>query len=480
MRQTPTAIVLIVTVFCCACAPRTTTTDGGRYGQVKIAEPEGEARAVVIFFSDRNGLSPADDTAAQTIAKGGALVTEVDTTTYLNRLDKVNEKCHQPAFDAEWFSRHIQRERGFPNYLTPILVGVGEGATLVAMTLSWAPAATIAGAISIDPSATITSKQPICSGAYVQHGPDGFRYGAESKMSGVWSIVLTTGASKESRDYVTALRREGAPALLCEVGKNQSIGAVLLALMEQPWAKPKDTLSDISALPLTVLGVEHPSKVMAIVISGDGGWRDLDKTIAEDLQRKGVPVVGWDSLRYFWSKKTPVQVANDLATVMRTFMARWNANEVALIGYSFGADVMPFAYNRLPDALRSQVKLIALLGFSRTADFEITVSGWLGEPPGPKALPIFAETEKIPAPLIQCFYGQAEGDSACPDLAHRGIETIRTGGGHHFDSNYDALAERILAGLNRRVTSSSQIYFGTIAQAIDLSGSSPRRPRFWR
>ena len=136
-------------------------------------------------------------------------------------------------------------------------------------------------------------------------------------------------------------------------------------------------------------------------------------------------------------------------------MAKWHASEVALIGYSFGADVMPFAYNRLPDTLRSHVALIALLGFSQTADFEITVSGWLGEPPGPKALPIFPETDKIPPSLMQCFYGEDEKDTACPELAWRGVEVIRTTGGHHFNGDYEALARRILAGFKRRLAASS-------------------------
>ena len=247
-----------------------------------------------------------------------------------------------------------------------------------------------------------------------------------------------------------ALRRDGAPLELHEVGPDQSIGEALRTLIEPHLAKPKSATTDISDLPLTTLGVEHPSNLMAVVISGDGGWRDLDKTIAQDLQSAGVPVVGWDSLRYFWSKKTPQQTANDLAIVMRTFMAKWHASDVALIGYSFGADVMPFAYNRLPDDLRSHVKLIALLGFSKTADFEITVSGWMGEPPGPKAVPVVPEVNKIPPPLMQCFYGRDEGDSDCPQLERRGVDVISMTGGHHFNGDYDGLARRILDGLKRR------------------------------
>jgi len=49
----------------------------------------------------------------------------------------------------------------------------------------------------------------------------------------------------------------------------------------------------------------HPTGMLAIVLSGDGGWRDLDQTVARALQDAGVSVVGIDSLRYFWRRKSP-------------------------------------------------------------------------------------------------------------------------------------------------------------------------------
>lgn len=468
----PRCAIALVVALCCAGASRVYAIEGGRYGEVKIVEPQRQTRGFVIFFSDRDGLRAADGAAARAIASAGALVVEVNTPDYLNRLDKVDEKCHELVFDAEWLSRQLQRERGFRNYLTPIVAGVGEGATLAAMALAEAPASTIAGAVSLDPSATIASRRPICGTAYTESRAGVFRYGAAKKLPGFWTVGLTAGLPKSNRDYVMALRRDGAPLQLQEIGPDTSAGDALRELIEPHLAKPKERVTDISALPLTVLGVGHPSKIMAIVISGDGGWRDLDKTIGDDLQREGVPVVGWDSLRYFWSIKTPEQTANDLAVVMETFMAKWHASEVALIGYSFGADVMPFAYNRLPDTLRSHVLLIALLGFSQTADFEITVSGWLGEPPGPKALPVFPQTDKIPPSLMQCFYGENEKDSACPELAWRGVEVIRTTGGHHFNGDYEALARRILAGFQRRVAASSS---GESPVAAMHARSSKRR-----
>ncbi|NEL42783.1 MAG: virulence factor, partial [Xanthomonas perforans] len=75
---------------------------------------------------------------------------------------------------------------------------------------------------------------------------------------------------------------------------------------------------------------------MVVMLSGDGGWRELDKGIAAQLQQQGVSVVGWNSLRYFWASRTPQQVGADLDRVIATYQQRWHIHHVALVGYSFG------------------------------------------------------------------------------------------------------------------------------------------------
>ena len=197
---------------------------------------------------------------------------------------------------------------------------------------------------------------------------------------------------------------------------------------------------------------QHASDMLAVVISGDGGWRDLDQTIARDLQLRGVSVVGVDSLRYFWSRKSPARTAHDLARVIDAYARRWHAKSIALIGYSFGADVLPFAYNRLPERLRAKVTLLSLLGFAPAADFEIRVGGWLGLPPSADALPAEPEIAKVPPELVQCFYGEGEQDTLCPALAHTGVVVFRTAGNHHFGRDYAHLTQLILNGWRRRMT----------------------------
>jgi type IV secretory pathway VirJ component len=432
--------------------------DGGRYGDVKIVEPPGPVRGLVIFFTGQNRFTAGNDaTTAEEIAKSGALVAEIDTTAYIDARDKSDEKCYRLVGDAEALSRSIQRERNFPNYLTPILAGVGAGGTLAKLTLSEAPAVTMAGALAIDPAAVVASRQPFCTDDSVEAVDDGFRYGPSAKLPGFCTEALTPDASRMRRYYVRALEHAGSPCEIDDIGGNESPGDVLRKLIEPHLSSPEKQKGEISALPLIEMPVAHPSHLMAVVLSGDGGWRDLDKTIAENLQLQGVPVVGWDSLRYFWSKKTPDQTASALAAVIERYTSKWHTDHVVLIGYSFGADVLPFAYNRLPPRIQSQIGLIALLGLSKAADFQISLTGWMGGPTSPDALPIQPETDRIQPSLMQCFYGQNEGDTSCPALARRGIETIRTSGGHHFNGNYAELTDEILQAYDRRNRSITRV-----------------------
>lgn len=454
MQRLSEALLLVLATYLlvgCQTAISGRTVDGGRYGDVKLFTPRGQPRGLVIFFTDRYGLSETNEAVAVAIAKSGALVVEVNTRSYLNRLDTRSEKCHQVFRDAEELSQNLQRALNFPNYLTPILAGTGEGGTLAELALAEAPAVTIAGAVSLDPSATIRSREPICVQTTVQPSPSGFSYGSFKSLHGYWNVALLPQVSPTDRDYISTLRGEGAPVVIQTLRGRLPIPEELATLIAPHLTKLEVEFSGIDTLPLVAMPVGRPSKLMAGVLSGDGGWRDLDKTIAQDLQQEGVPVVGWDSLRYFWSTKSPGQTSIALAIVIRTFMSRWQAKDVALIGYSFGADVLPFAYNRLPEDVRSHVALIALLALANTADFEIRVNGWLGLPAGPGALPILPAAEKIPPRLIQCYY---EVDTACPQLAKDGAQVFRTAGGHHFDGNYRAMEREILAGFEQRVESS--------------------------
>jgi type IV secretory pathway VirJ component len=190
-----------------------------------------------------------------------------------------------------------------------------------------------------------------------------------------------------------------------------------------------------------------PTDTFAIMLSGDGGWAGLDKDVAAALTAAGISVVGLDSLRYFWTARTPQGLAADLERMIRYYLTVLGKPRVVLIGYSQGADVLPFAVSRLTAATRPHVALTAVMGMSEHALFEFHVTSWISDAnSGPLTLP---EIDKIEGTPVLCVYGADESDSLCPKLDAHKVTIVKLKGGHHFDGNYAGLARTILAAAGR-------------------------------
>jgi type IV secretory pathway VirJ component len=215
------------------------------------------------------------------------------------------------------------------------------------------------------------------------------------------------------------------------------------ANLQQRVAPPPAALGDLPVIEVAAQPGSAPSDSFAIFMSGDGGWAGLDQDIAAALSAQGIPVVGLDSLRYFWSPRTPDGLAADTDRMIRYYLSRFGKRRVLLIGYSQGADVLPFAVNRLPQATRTRVALTAILGMSEHALFEFHVSSWISDDTsGPPTMP---EVNRISGAPVLCIYGEDEKDSLCPKLDAHKISVLKVKGGHHFDGNYAGLAHDIMA-----------------------------------
>lgn len=204
---------------------------------------------------------------------------------------------------------------------------------------------------------------------------------------------------------------------------------------------PASALAD---LPIVEVQPSGESDRLAVFYSGDGGWAQLDKGVSARLAATGVKVIGVNSLRYFWRERRPEEGAADLARVLEHyFSGRTPASKVLLIGYSTGADVLPFIVNRLPEALRSRVASITLIAPGRNVQFVIHVADWI---PGRDSAgtPLMPEIEKLTVPLL-CVYGEGDKSTLCPELPPGRGTTAKIGTGHHLSGAYEAIAERILS-----------------------------------
>jgi type IV secretory pathway VirJ component len=118
---------------------------------------------------------------------------------------------------------------------------------------------------------------------------------------------------------------------------------------------------------------------------------------------------------------------------------------VLLIGYSQGADTMPFMVNRLPAQTRDMVGLTTLLGISDNALFEFHVANWLGNTGG--GLATAPELKRWRGAPYLCLYGADDEDSACAEVTGKEGIAVKMPGGHHFGGGYEEIAAEILSRL---------------------------------
>lgn len=425
------------------------TFDTGMIPSPHIFNPQGEVKASVFLLSDETGWNAEEEKQAEALTERGAIVIGIDLPSYIVSLGKAQDDCIYMISDIESLAQQVQRSQGNGNYRTPIIAGIGAGATYALAMISQSPPATISEAVAVDPGATVSLPKLLCTTAEKTTVANGVQYAmSDGALPAPTNIIFTKSASAEGIAHAKTLKDE-QPDIEIVQSDMPAQQALIQAISDRIDAAGQD--HSPLGLPLTILDTKPTLNTMAIIISGDGGWRDIDSDLGDSLQEDGIPVVGFDSLRYFWSKKDAATTAADLSRVIRAYRKQWNVQNVLLIGYSFGADIIPSTFNQLPESDRNRVVMLSLLALSNSAEFEISVSGWLGASGSGDGGDPTVDLQKIDPKKVQCVYGTEDDEDACKALSTRGIETIGIAGGHHFDEDYDALAKKIVASLKKRL-----------------------------
>lgn len=207
----------------------------------------------------------------------------------------------------------------------------------------------------------------------------------------------------------------------------------------------KDDSHKNALIELAATNTSQQRDTAVIFYSGDGGWREIDQVIAKEMGENGYSTVGIDTLAYYWHYKSPEQSTQELAQIMQDYRQKWGVKRFVLLGFSFGADVLPFLYNGLAAADQAQVDAVILLSFSRGTIFEIEIKSWLNTVQEINPLP---QLVQIPKEKILCIYGSEEAsESGCTAAEFIGTaQEIK--GGHHFDEDYLNLAKKIMSFIN--------------------------------
>jgi type IV secretory pathway VirJ component len=466
MRRIITLAIAVALLSVTAYGVQEDTLRFGRFGKVYLYKTTPQPSRVAIFVSGDGGWNLGVVEMARTLAGDDALVIGFDIIHYLKEVGAAQEQCSYPAADFEALSQFTQKKLDLPTYHPPVLIGYSSGATLVYAVLVQAPPNTFAGAISMGFCPDLPLTKPFCKGKGLEWtaGPKGkgFSFLPTSILEQPWiafqGVVDQVCNANDVQTFVKQVKNSQLE-LLPKVGHGFAVQRNWLPQLKGAFNRltiPTDTAADIpgaanvSDLPVIELPATGDAQdMLAVIISGDGGWANIDKQLGEYFSSQGIGVVGLNSLKYFWNRRTPEGASMDLLRIVSHYTDAWKKNKVLLVGYSRGADVLPFMANRLPPQILSKVVGVALLGLEESVDFQFHLTDWLSGGNPKSALPVRPEVDKLKGMRVLCFYGSEEKHSICLDLDTSFVTTIQMSGGHHFGGDYVTIAKGILEHVNQ-------------------------------
>lgn len=424
----------------------------GTFGTVHMfSVAQADKGHLIVFAAGGESVQVRRDLARRWAGKG--YVTSVIDPGFLS----LNSSC----IDLVGPIKHLQHVVGqrFPALkdLLPLVLGRGEGAALSYIALAQAPVKTFHSAVAMDFCPSKPLPQFFCEHR-AWASPQGVM-NAPTQSLGASVYVFQTPLLAQSN--------------ACDMQvSNQFLGgiaSVKLSLTRAPddwsevdallnWLDPRlsgQALSSQNADDSPV--IEVPAKegknsdYFVLFLTGDGGWAQLDKELAQHFSESGAPVVGFDSLSYFWRKRSVEETASEISKLISRYEEKWQKKQVVLLGYSFGADVLPSVIAKLPKEQQGLIKEMVFLGLSRYAHFEFYLTNWLS-----------SETRESPYSTLEalktisdipglCVQGAEDEESICKNVQQTNIKSISLPGDHHYGEDYDALAQVILRALDSPV-----------------------------
>lgn len=216
---------------------------------------------------------------------------------------------------------------------------------------------------------------------------------------------------------------------------------ILLILLSIPFLYTSTAVAQ--ELPVKEWTTSLHNKPIIFYLSGDGGFNKFSTSLCDALNKKEFDVIAFNSKSYFWDKKTPEQTATDIYNYLSKKLAGRKNQQVVLIGYSFGADVLPFILNRLPKELNDKILVSFLLASSGNTDFEIHMSDIFGGNTK-RSMDVVTELNKLTNDKIVIISASDDGHLELNKITLNRYTHEVLPGGHHFDGDTDEIVKVIL------------------------------------
>lgn len=424
------------------------------FGKVYIYKRTTTSQNVVIMISGDGGWKSGVIGFSQTFSDMNSLVIGVDILTYYKNLKLRTDDCYNVAADFVQLATEIEKKYDFPDYKPPVIMGYSSGATLVYGIMSQARPGTFVGGISLGFCPDIELPKMLCeiNGLKVTTNVPGKQYilQPDDKLGNPW-IVLNGKLDwicnyHDMVDFVSKTK-DAELVTLPKVGHGFSKWIDFMPQWKDAFSRliaqyekekpPLINIAEVKDLPLIITNskISVREAPVALLISGDGGWYGFEQQIADNLAKQGIPTIGLDSKKYFWNRRTPEETASDIGKALNYYGNLWGRDKFVLVGYSLGAEIVPFIVNRLPDDIKSKVVSTALLSPATTTDFEIHISNMLGMGNKQNTYVTTDEIVKMQEVTTLIIFGDGEKTQFPELLSGTKIIIRKIPGDHHYKFN---------------------------------------------
>jgi type IV secretory pathway VirJ component len=344
-------------------------------------------------------------------------------------------------------------------------MGYSSGATLVYGILAQARPGTFSGGISVGFCPDIELPKMLCqiNGLTEKVFVSGksYLFQPDAKLGNPW-IVLNGKLDKvcnytEVEDFVKKTT-DAELITLSKVGHGfsrwsdfmpQWKDAYMRIIQKSEKIEPSTVkIEEVKDLPLVITNtvIQNNNAPIALLISGDGGWYGFEQSIADNLSKQGIPTIGLDSKKYFWTRSSPEETAADITKALMYYSKQWGKERFMLIGYSLGAEIIPFIVNRLTVEMKSKVTSVVLLSPETKTDFEIHISNMLGMGNHQNTYNVTEEIIKMqPVPTLMIF-GEGEKSKIQGLLKGTLVKIRLIPGDHHYKFNLPLIIQTMKDG----------------------------------
>ncbi len=433
------------------------------FGKVYTYSPAASSpENLIIMISGDGGWKYGVTDFSKEFSRMNSLVVGVDILRYYRYLRQNKSECYMVSADFVDLASAIERKFNFPGYIPPVIMGYSSGATLVYGILAQARPDTFMGGISLGFCPDIELPKMLCQvnglAEKVLVKGKSFIFMPDANLGNPW--VVLHGLEDKICDFQTVnefVHKTGSSSLIAlhNVGHGFSKWSDFMPQWKIAYTEMitkydsgqklgnQAALTDDLPTIITLGKSGENSNIIAVLFSGDGGWYGLEQNIANHLSDSGISTIGIDTRKYFWKRKDPEITTNDIESIFKYYGKEWNKSQFMLIGYSQGAEIVPFVLARLPEAIKSKVVSSVMLSPEATTDFEVHISNMVGLGNKQNTYDVISEISGIKNTRQICIFGEKENTDVPELFKGTQVETAFIPGDHHYKSNAALIVEEM-------------------------------------